>query len=102
MTGYSVEPEVLRSAAKKIRDAVSDVDKLHLDELTEKTADFGHSEAELAFEQLMGTWHQALTKTLKDDAEESADKLADTAREYERQEQLVNGSFAAQQGPVLR
>ncbi|MFZ3572403.1 hypothetical protein ACOKM5_36340 [Streptomyces sp. BH097] len=101
MTGYSVEPEVLRSAAKKIRDAVTGADKVHLDKIAEDTPDFGHSAAEVAFDELMATWHQALTKTLKDDGEGSADKLADTALQYERQEQLVHGSFATQPGPVV-
>ncbi|MFJ9173379.1 hypothetical protein [Streptomyces sp. NPDC102360] len=102
MTGYAVEPEVLRSAAKRIRDAVNGADKVHLDELSEETTDFGHSGAEVAFDALMATWNQALTKTLKDAGEEAADKLADTALAYERQEQLVHGSFVAQQGQVGR
>ncbi|MFF3497158.1 WXG100 family type VII secretion target [Streptomyces sp. NPDC002795] len=86
MTGYSVEPEVLRASAKSIKDAVAVVDKVHLDKLADDTPEFGHGDASDVYGELLATWHQALTKALKDGAEGSADGLKDVADRYERNE----------------
>ncbi|MGY0491354.1 hypothetical protein [Streptomyces sp. WG-D5] len=86
MTGYTIEPEVLRAAAKRVRGAVNSVDRLHLDKLGDGEIDFGHGDAAKAFTELITTWHHALTKVLKDEGEETAGKLSDSAGEYERGE----------------
>ncbi|WP_425839339.1 WXG100 family type VII secretion target [Streptomyces fractus] len=86
MTGYSVEPEVLRASATLIRDAVEAVDRIHLDKLADDTPEFGHGDASDAYQELLATWHQALTKVLKDESQGSADGLKDVADRYERNE----------------
>ncbi|MGY0488819.1 WXG100 family type VII secretion target [Streptomyces sp. WG-D5] len=89
MTGYSVEPETLRASAKSITNAVAAVDKVHLDKLADDTPEFGHGDASDAYEELLATWHQALTKVLKDEAEGSADGLKSSADRYEKNEGLT-------------
>ncbi|MGP3770065.1 WXG100 family type VII secretion target [Streptomyces sp. SDT5-1] len=86
MTGYTVEPEALRASAKSIADAVEAVDKVHVDKLAEDAPEFGHGDASDAYAELLATWHQALTKTLKDEAEGSADGLKSSADLYEKNE----------------
>jgi hypothetical protein len=94
MTGYGVDPDTLRSASKKITDSVKGVDDVKVGNLGENPGDFGHSEAQDAFSQLMATWNQALTKKLKTDAEASAEKLKSTAANYEAAEARSDGAFA--------
>jgi hypothetical protein len=94
MTGFGVDPQVLRSAAKKITDSVREVDGVKVEDLGESPGDFGHSDAQNAFSELMATWNVALTKTLKEDAEGSAEKLEKTASGYEAAEVFAGDSFA--------
>ncbi|NLU66524.1 WXG100 family type VII secretion target [Streptomyces sp. HNM0574] len=87
MTGnYQVEPSELRSAAKKIKDAAGDSDKVKLGEAKDSVGDFGHDAASTSFSRLMSTWEKAVSEPLKGDAEASAEKLEDTATSYEQAE----------------
>lgn len=94
MTGYGVDPGTLRSASKKITDSVKGVDDVKVGNLGEHPGDFGHSDAQDAFSQLMATWNQALTNKLKADAEASAEKLKTTASNYEAAEAHSGDAFA--------
>ncbi|MFD7297895.1 hypothetical protein ACFV9W_31815 [Streptomyces sp. NPDC059897] len=94
MAGYTVEPGALRAAAKRIRGAVKGVEEVHLDKLADGDFDFGNSDAAHAFSELMATWHQALGKVLKEEGEEAAEKLDDTAGSYEGREDDSAGQFA--------
>jgi uncharacterized protein YukE len=93
--GYEVDPETLRSAAKKIKDAVKEVDDVKVKELGANPPKFGHGEAEEAYSQLMATWDEALMNTLKKDAETSAEKLESTASNYESAESEADNSFTS-------
>lgn len=97
MADVRVEPSELRTASKKIKAAGDKGDETKLDEIA-NGADFGHSDAAKAFEELMATWNVAVTKTLKDDADSSADKLNDNAESYERSEQQSQNHFT---GPAV-
>jgi uncharacterized protein YukE len=92
-----VEPSELRSASEKIKKAVAKGDGVKLSEIS-NGADFGHDEAAKAFAELMATWDVAVTKTLKDDGESSADKLNENANSYERSEQQSQNHFT---GPAV-
>lgn len=94
MSGYGVEPDTLRSAAKKITDSVKGVDDVKVGELGQNPGEFGHSEAQDAFSELMATWNQALTNKLKADAEASAEKLKTTASNYEAAEAYSGDTMA--------
>ncbi|WP_328634823.1 WXG100 family type VII secretion target [Streptomyces sp. NBC_00356] len=98
MTGYFVEPEVLRASAKSIKDAVEAVDRVHLDKLADDTPEFGHGDASDAYEELLATWHQALTKVLKDESQGSADGLKGVADRYEQNEGLTAELVAQRTG----
>ena len=93
--GYEVDPETLRSAAKKIKDAVKKTDDVKVKELGASPPKFGHGKAEEAYTQLMATWDEALTNTLKKDAEASAEKLESTASHYEAAETEADNSFTS-------
>lgn len=97
MTDVKVEPSELRSASKKIKKAVGKSDEVKLDEIG-SGADFGHGDAAKAFAELTATWHVAVTKTLKDDAETAAEKLDDNAAKYERSEEQSENHF---RGPSI-
>ncbi|THA24209.1 hypothetical protein E4198_05150 [Streptomyces sp. RKND-216] len=93
--GYEVDPETLRSGAKKITDAVSKADDVKVKELGAAAPEFGHEEAQKAYSELMATWDEALTNTLKKDAEASAEKLESTASNYESAETAADNSFTS-------
>ncbi len=93
MSGYEVDPDTLRSAAKKITNSVKEVDDVKVKDLADTSGDFGHDEAAAAYSQLMATWDEALTNTLKKDAEASAEKLESTASNYESAETESDNSF---------
>ena len=97
MADVRVEPSELRTASGKIKKAVGKGGNTKLDEIA-NGADFGHGDAAKAFEELMATWNVAVTKTLKDDADSSADKLNDNAESYERSEQQSQNHFI---GPAV-
>ena len=94
MSGFGVEPQTLRSAAKKITDTVQGVDDVKVGDLGENPGDFGHDDAQEAFSTLMATWNEALTNKLKADAEASAEKLKTTASNYEAAERFSGDGFA--------
>lgn len=91
--GYEVDPDSLRSAAKKITGSVKKVDDVKVKDLGDTPGDFGHDEAAKAYAELMATWDEALTNTLKKDAEASAEKLKSTASNYESAETHADNSF---------
>ncbi|OEV30471.1 hypothetical protein AN219_10775 [Streptomyces nanshensis] len=97
MADVRVEPSELRTASGKIKKAAGKGDDTKLDEIADG-ADFGHGDAAKAFTELMATWNVAVTRTLKDDAESSADKLNDNAASYERSEQQSQNHFT---GPTV-
>ena len=97
MADMRVEPSELRSASGKIKKAVGKGDDTKLADIAHG-ADFGHGDAAKAFSELMATWDVAVTKTLKKDAESSADKLNDNAASYERSEQQSQNHFT---GPTV-
>ncbi len=94
MNGYRVDPGTLRSAAEKITGSVKGVDDVKVADLGDSPGDFGHSEAQDAFSELMATWNEALTNKLKADAEASAEKLKTTASNYEVAEAFSGDAFA--------
>lgn len=93
MGQLDVETSELRSAAKKIKDSVDKSDSLKLKELGDSGDDFGHGDAAEAFSQLMGTWAEAIKSPLKEDGEQSAEKLKQNAESYDRSEQLSRNHF---------
>jgi uncharacterized protein YukE len=90
---FDVEPSELRSAAKKIRDSVGKSDKVKLDELGDTSGDFGHGDAAKEFGELMATWMEAIKSPMKEDGENSAEKLDENAASYERAEQRAQNHF---------
>lgn len=96
-TGYDVEPSELRSAAKKIKDAAGDSDKVKLADVGGSSGEFGHDAAATAFSDLMTTWEKAIAEPLKGDAEGSAGKLEENATSYERAE-TQSGDYFTQPG----
>jgi hypothetical protein len=93
--GYEVDPDTLRSAAKKITGSVKEVDDVKVKELGDSAPNFGHDEAQEAYTALMATWDEALMNTLKKDAEASAEKLEGTASNYESAETEADSSFTS-------
>ncbi|MYT73159.1 MULTISPECIES: hypothetical protein [unclassified Streptomyces] len=98
MTGYYVDPEVLRASAKSIMKAVEAVSKVHLDKLSGEKTEFGHDDASAAYKEFLATWHQALTKVLKDESEGSADGLKDSADRYEQDDGRTADALAKRAG----
>lgn len=98
MGQFDVEPSELRSAAKKIKDSVGKSDKVKLDELGDSAGDFGHGDAADEFGKLMATWMEAIKSPMKEDGENSADKLDENAASYERAEQDSQHHFT---GPAV-
>lgn len=98
MGQFNVEPAELRSAATKIRDAAGRSDGVKLDELGKSSDDFGHGAAAEAFGLLMATWTEAIKSPMKEDADNSADKLDANAASYEQAEQLSENNFT---GPAV-
>lgn len=95
MGGFDVDPSTLRSAAKKITNSVKDVEKVKVGELGGHSDSFGHSGAADAFSELMATWDVALKTPLREDADASADKLKDTASNYETTDEDLCWAFAS-------
>ncbi|OEU86569.1 hypothetical protein DB35_22915 [Streptomyces abyssalis] len=104
MGQFDVEPSELRAASKKIKDSVDNSDKVKLKELGDASGDFGHADAAAEFSQLMATWTEAIKSPMKEDGENSADKLKENAESYERSEQQSQNHFtgpaAAGPGPI--
>lgn len=98
MGQFDVEPSELRAASKKIKESVGKSDKVKLDELGDSSGDFGHGDAAKEFGQLMATWMEAIKSPMKEDGENSADKLNDNAESYERSEQQSQNHFT---GPAV-
>jgi uncharacterized protein YukE len=98
MGQFDVEPSELRSAAKKIRDSAGRSDKVKLDELGKSGDDFGHGDAAEEFGVLMTTWTEAIKSPMKEDADNSADKLDENATSYERAERLNQSNLT---GPAV-
>ena len=98
MGQFDVEPSELRSASKKIKDSVGKSDKVKLDELGDSSGDFGHGDAAKEFGRLMATWMEAIKSPMKEDGENSADKLDENAASYEHAEQQSQNHFT---GPAV-
>jgi uncharacterized protein YukE len=103
MSQFDVEPAELRAASRKIKDSVGKSDKIKLDELGDATDDFGHGDAAEEFGRLMATWMEAIKSPMKEDGENSADKLDENAESYERSEQQSQNYFTGPRvaGPGL-
>ncbi|MDO0910898.1 hypothetical protein QQM39_08535 [Streptomyces sp. DT2A-34] len=98
MGQFDVEPSELRSAAKKIKDSAGKSDKVKLDELGDSSGDFGHGDAAKEFGALMATWMEAVKSPMKEDGENSAEKLDENAASYEHSERESRNHFA---GPAV-
>ncbi|WP_320783335.1 WXG100 family type VII secretion target [Streptomyces sp. CRN 30] len=98
MSQFDVEPSELRSAADKIRDAAGRSDNIKLDELGKSADDFGHGDAAEEFGRLMATWTEAIKSPMKEDADNSADKLDANAASYELAERQNQNKLS---GPAV-
>ncbi|MBB3663499.1 MULTISPECIES: WXG100 family type VII secretion target [Prauserella salsuginis group] len=100
MSGYDVDPEELRGAARSIDTAVGKADDLKLEDIVGDKKAFGDDAVATALTEFCTTW-QLAAGVLQDSAREAGQSLDGAATGYEQADEQNTMGSAPGPGPQV-